>query len=1045
MNRNSFFYHSGLWFLCFVSLLSTSSINGQSTEIENRFSKADSLKQQQDFKNAASIYQRVFDLALRDEQLEYALKAKLLESECQWRLGSLEKAENANSRAKELIVLALHLKRPYYHKLLYNDGVIAYQRDDNKMAINKFRDAILWLRAQGINEKKWEFKLVRMLSQSFYYDGNLDSATFWAEHLYQRKKELFLNHTKDVYKVQLLDLKTNIGYLHLERGSYHSARESFKEAVEIQYSISQTSQVTSSPLVIYGSSLAFTGAVQEGIATVREGIDFMLKNETLYNPENIISIAILAETLIADKQFHEADSVVDEFIGRTSDSSNLLLVATGQYTKAWILYHHGELKESALCFQKTKDILTRINPTSIMVPFSFKKIIEIQFEMGKDSIANAILSEAKEFAKQVAGEKNANWFGLEIIQAQELIKNNQLNSAESVIAGIIKANALDIPGIDSKLFSDPWHQILSLKVLSKIKEKQGSKKNIDEGLKSLLEADSIVDNIRFSFHNFQDRMNLSDSINNLYDFSMTYCEDNYLDKDDVEKTHLMYHFLERGKSINLSQHLQNTEGGFSISADEEILIQELEKDLSHYISKIDKAKKNDTYHSLVSKISKSQSKIESVKKRLQEKSPYGTNRYINPPSPDKIKESLKEGEIAVSYSVGKDRIRAILMDRDKVWFQNLGASDTLESQIQRFIFQIKSQNIDSRNNLGEYKEMAYSLYQRLLAPVLNGSDYNKLIIIPSGTLYLLPFEALVSDKVGHSFGSLSYLIKTYEIQYAHSFTLYDYLNNKPSNFNNKVLALAPVFQGDSSPIYDLSTVERSDLAPIPNTRTEVERIGEYFDTEILIGNQATEESLRSNANSYGIIHLATHSLINDGEPLNSKILFEKDSSEESSDGLLHGYEIMRFDLNAEMVVLSACNTGLGKINKGEGALSIASCFFYAGANSVVMSLWPANDLSSSRVMAGFYESLSNGSSKSAALRKAKLDYLLDATEATSHPYYWSQYVFFGKDNPISNHKTTMQLSGISLVLVIILIAFFKRKSWPILTRFSKEASFSSRF
>ncbi len=138
------------------------------------------------------------------------------------------------------------------------------------------------------------------------------------------------------------------------------------------------------------------------------------------------------------------------------------------------------------------------------------------------------------------------------------------------------------------------------------------------------------------------------------------------------------------------------------------------------------------------------------------------------------------------------------------------------------------------------------------------------------------------------------------------------------------------------------------------------------------------------------------------------------------------------NLNADMVTLSACQTGIGKLKKGQGMLSLSKGFYYAGAKSLVNTLWKINDKSTVKLMEYFYEGLSKGYSKSEALRKAKLKYLETTDdELLKHPYYWAAFVVSGDVSPISNNNTLWWVFGIGVV-TLLLIGFYLKK------RFQKD-------
>ncbi len=143
-----------------------------------------------------------------------------------------------------------------------------------------------------------------------------------------------------------------------------------------------------------------------------------------------------------------------------------------------------------------------------------------------------------------------------------------------------------------------------------------------------------------------------------------------------------------------------------------------------------------------------------------------------------------------------------------------------------------------------------------------------------------------------------------------------------------------------------------------------------------------------------MLHFATHFLIDDRQPLYSRIVL-------AADDVLQTYEIFDAELNAELAVLSACNTGLGKLEKGEGLIGISRAFLYAGVPSLVVSLWSVDDDATARIMELFYEHLRSGASKKQALRQAKLDYLSDARGDEKDPFYWAPFILSGDWRPLA--------------------------------------------
>jgi len=218
------------------------------------------------------------------------------------------------------------------------------------------------------------------------------------------------------------------------------------------------------------------------------------------------------------------------------------------------------------------------------------------------------------------------------------------------------------------------------------------------------------------------------------------------------------------------------------------------------------------------------------------------------------------------------------------------------------------------------------------------------------------------------------------------------------------------------------------------SKKEIETISELFPfSSIHLYKDATERKFKEMAPKARIIHLATHAIINDANPMTSKLAFStvRDSKE---DGFLNTYELYRMKLSAELVVLSACNTGYGKIIKGEGIMSMARGFKYSGCNSLIVSLWPLDDRSTSNIIREFYLGLIRGKTKDSALRDAKLKYLENANSIQADPLFWAGLVSIGrvdsmKLSTIDTNRISRdsRLSYFLIPLLIGLIVLFKKQ------------------
>ncbi len=316
---------------------------------------------------------------------------------------------------------------------------------------------------------------------------------------------------------------------------------------------------------------------------------------------------------------------------------------------------------------------------------------------------------------------------------------------------------------------------------------------------------------------------------------------------------------------------------------------------------------------------------------------------------------------------------------------------------------------------------ARKLFESLLRPVwdrVGGLEH--LVVVPDQELCLIPFEALVCGPgpARRGRGRLEYLLDRMDVTYAPSGSalagILDRDRRRVRQDRPKgLLAIAdPVYGGSSDPSRALrpgrdALAERFSFDPIPFSRSEVEGIGRFVRArrrDVLLGTAATEDNLKAaSLADYRIVHFATHSLLDERVASRSALVLTQDA-DPREDGFLQVREIYERSVPADLVVLSACRTGGGKMVKGESVQGLAQAFVCAGASSVVVSLWPVGDRATSRLMRAFYRNLSRGSTVQDALRRAKRAIRGSGGAPLSA---WSGFVLIGGgDRPIPLEKPT---------------------------------------
>ncbi|MEZ5072242.1 MAG: CHAT domain-containing tetratricopeptide repeat protein [Bacteroidales bacterium] len=418
--------------------------------------------------------------------------------------------------------------------------------------------------------------------------------------------------------------------------------------------------------------------------------------------------------------------------------------------------------------------------------------------------------------------------------------------------------------------------------------------------------------------------------------------------------------------------------------------------------------------------------LNTLKEKLETENPNYYKLKYNPTfiSLKETQAKLPYHGALIEYVLNDTSLITYVVDRKGINVFTQVVDKEFESECLKFyqIMQGQDFSVNAHDNYKNFVKLGRKLFKVLVEPALAYTDRTNLIIVPDGAIHYVPFEALLledSDSEYINYMALPYLIEEYSIGYSHSATMMFEERIKTRSPEHKVLAFAPEYY---SPYYSLDSAAKRQafldedyLVPLHGIIEEVQSIKATVPSIVYMNSEATEGNFKRQAGNFNVLHLAMHTIMRDDNPLNSHLAFTTmEVQDTTEDNKLFAYEIYSMKLNAQMAVLSSCNSGYGELKKGEGMMSLARGFIYAGCPSIVMTLWQVSDKSSSELMTSFYQYLKRGKSKQEALRLAKLDYLKSADELTSNPYFWSAFVIFGDESPI------YKKSGITYWLIIIL-------------------------
>jgi len=624
---------------------------------------------------------------------------------------------------------------------------------------------------------------------------------------------------------------------------------------------------------------------------------------------------------------------------------------------------------------------------------------------------------------------------------------------KSLCANLIGFNDTSIyinPALKNYLDQNQLLEILQAKAetLAKLYHAQNinSTKKLEFSLQTFLLCDTLIDTIRRSYQMHSDKIALGETASKVYEGAIQVSISMYQLTKDSTYLYQAFYFSEKDKAGVLTESLSTLNaksfGGIpdSLLALEETII----IDRAYYQSQIQNEKANSEGYD-TTKVNSYENKLfslnlsyDSLTQRLEQQYPkYYHLKYQNHIySVKEIQSLLPDNTALLEYFIGDSTsylfaftnsyYNIFTYSGDSIFYHDIIG---LRKAMDAHIFSQKPHEAYKM-----YTRHAYALYKSALEQPLQSlpNTYQKLIIIPDGGLGYIPFDILLSKPDSSNFTgykNLAYLMQDYVVSYGYSATLlFNVFPNRKIPNQNQFIAFAPVYQevvSDSSQLLALGRF-RDQVVPLVANQKEVKGIGNYMKGMSFLGKEAVEKKFKENAQKYSVVHLAMHALVDDENPMHSKLVFtqSQDIQDSIEDGFLYAHELYKMVLPADLAVLSACNTGFGKMEEGEGIMSLARAFAYAGCPSIVMSHWNVDDDATSELMKQFYKFLSEGLPKDEALHHAKLAFLRKASTFKKHPFYWSSFVIIGDTSPIKQDMSLNQIVLYVVLLIFIIIIFY---------------------
>jgi len=915
------------------------------------------------------------------------LKLKILKS-----LAELNEAKGNYDKASQLIKEELIITELLFNKNsnelanVYNRLGTIYLRQSNYRTAKTYFKKSLEIVSTKSTSKKTTINLLINLSNCSNSDGDYELAIQYLNEAVKLEQEIYGTDNK----------KNIISYGNIAL-NYHTIDENDKAIVYQKKALELCNKLVPKSHPIYGSLYLNLGVY--------------------YNANNDLDNAFI--------YYEKALSILKDIYGETHPNIGIILNALGEY------YEKKDDDENALNFYSSSIDL-------------WEKALEKNHEF----IANGYYSRGTFYQKKelynlaivdlekslnininIYGNNNDKVTNSYLYLADCYIKykkyrlaNKYLNLANKFFTQK-NLNGTDYSNLENKLILEHYYSTRKNYLLA-LKNK--SNKYIDSLMINYENALKLQDYIQKSYISNTSK---EFKLKNTFDIYEDYINLLYEQNKDLS---LAFKLSEKTKSRRLTEHFNLINAKNKKILPDSIFTkeQQINKDISYYQKQL--------YNLIQLKINSLKDSITSIENTLfslkrekeqlvnlyKEKYPkYYQLKYKHQvASIASIQNKLERDQTILEYFIGDKNIFIFIISKNEFTVKKIKKDFSLSNSIRDFLYGINSYWSSSSTSSAEelnkkYTEYAYTLYSKLIKPVTS-LIHKKIIIIPDGELHLVPFDALLTDKNDPK----SYLINKYQISYNYSATNYlEILKKKSKSFKKELLAIAPLFNNNTS-----NNLSRN-VTALKHNVDEAKAVSTLFNSKLLKNVNATKSNFLKELDNYSIIHLSTHAKSNRLNGEYSYIIFQDSlqNSIDNNNNRLSASELYNLNLSTDMVVLSACETGIGEVKKGEGIVSLAHGFSYAGVKSIIASLWSVNDIQTSVLMKLFYTNIKKGMPKDEALRAAKLEYI--ASENLKAPYFWAGFISMGDVKPIKSNYNFTPVLLITLSFIIISIIYYKRK------------------
>lgn len=875
------------------------------------------------------------------------------------------------------------------------------------------------------------------LGYSFLLQGKLDSANYYL----RQSLEQTANSKRDHFWA-----KTHLGLCDYVRGNWQGFIEHAVEAVQIADEYTKREFHQKSALYkILGASYLKIGDYEKTVDYSRKASRVsLLFRDTL---ESVTCRMNMASGLFHLGEYKESIATYLEILPIFKANGDITR-ETSTLNQLGVLYDRRNEYEKAIQYHKAAldKKIEKLGKNVETTAMSYYNLGAVSRKMGDYTAAITYLQKCLDIRSSLAQSQQAELSSTYNQLGQIYLAQNRYQTALEAFQTAIKILTPAYDDSQMEVAPKLEQQIISkLQLLYPLRGKASVFHALyrENNTEIYLQASTVhferafelIDELRIDFLGQNSKQELVRIANTIYEDAIQHQIYAYQQNKDKKFLREAYRLTEASKSVLLNEAIQSVSAISSASLPRSI--SEKEQNLRLQLTN---AEKNVYTNTDTSQQEALQDTLFGAKKQyddfvtsLSQKYPaYHRIKYDrNILSLEEVQAKLTNPETAlVEYFVGENTIYVFVIGHENYEVITLARNFPLAKwvvQLQKSVYTYHTSGTRSPKLYATYAdslaEAAHQLYTKLFSPIETAYKLpERLVIIPDGLLGYIPFELLLKNLPEDNtlFGGHDYLIKDYQISYTYSASLLDEVQQKELLGKRKnFVAFAPTFSSKVADVSENNT--RTGLSELKYNIPEAESLQKLLGGQIFTAMDATEARFTDIAPDYKIIHLATHGKANDKVGDYAYLAFTeiKDSIENE---LLYNRDLYNLRLNADMVVLSACETGIGELQRGEGIISLARGFSYAGAKSIITTLWSVNDEKTKELMERFYTYIQAGRTKDVALRKAKLDFI-QQYKSKAHPFYWAAFI------PIGDMEAIELKSDFNLIWVLACVVFVSLLTW----------------